>query len=273
MRVVVRNAGNERIPNIAVTVQCPRSEGGQNGSFDRQIAGQAQADKNRPNFVVDTIPGSSRPASRQHLDPLERSSGVRQHVHARAARAEPHRHVRVEGDRGARRRLPGLLPRGRRTGRQGQGRARAGLAAADPGVEGQRRPTSRRRPAWPTTARSRRSRRRRSRPSSGAVRRAGSSRHPAGGTGIARVVRGSARARFSSARTSRSVDPRVLRIELLVPAGSRRGRRSSRVSARASPAALAVGQRAGDRIGDRGRALVDLDAVRVAEVVRSAARP
>jgi hypothetical protein len=74
MRVVVRNAGNERIPNIAVTVQCPRSKNGQNGSFDRQIAGQEQADKNRPNFVVDTIPGSERPASRQDLDPLERSS-------------------------------------------------------------------------------------------------------------------------------------------------------------------------------------------------------
>jgi hypothetical protein len=74
MRVVVRNAGNERIPNINVTVQCPRSKGGQNGSFDRQIAGQAQADKNRPNFVVDQIPGSARPASRQQLDPLERSN-------------------------------------------------------------------------------------------------------------------------------------------------------------------------------------------------------
>ena len=74
MRVVVRNAGDQRIPNIAVTVQCEESKGGQNGSFDRQIAGQAQADKNRPNFVVDTIPGSERPASRQELDPLERSS-------------------------------------------------------------------------------------------------------------------------------------------------------------------------------------------------------
>jgi hypothetical protein len=74
MRVVVRNAGDQRIPNINVTVQCPGSKGGQNGSFDRQIAGQAQADKNRPNFVVDQIPGSARPASRQQLDPLERSS-------------------------------------------------------------------------------------------------------------------------------------------------------------------------------------------------------
>jgi hypothetical protein len=74
MRVVVRNAGNERIPNIGVTVQCTDSKGGQNGSFDRQIAGQQQADKNRPNFVVDQIPGSARPASRQDLDPLERSS-------------------------------------------------------------------------------------------------------------------------------------------------------------------------------------------------------
>ena len=74
MRVVVRNSGNERIPNIAVTVQCRDSKGGQNGSFDRQIAGQSQADKNRPNFVVDQIPGSARPASRQDLDPLERST-------------------------------------------------------------------------------------------------------------------------------------------------------------------------------------------------------
>jgi hypothetical protein len=74
MRVVVRNAGNERIPNINVTVQCTDEKGGQNGSFDRQIAGQSQADKNRPNFVVDEIPGSTRPASRQQLDPLERSN-------------------------------------------------------------------------------------------------------------------------------------------------------------------------------------------------------
>ena len=74
MKLVVRNAGNQRIPNIAVTVQCAGSKNGQNGSFDRQIAGTQQADKNRPNFVVDRIPGSARPASRQQLDPLERSS-------------------------------------------------------------------------------------------------------------------------------------------------------------------------------------------------------
>ena len=74
MRVVVRNAGDQRIPNVNVTVQCEDSKGGQNGSFDRQIAGQSQADKNRPNFVVDQIPGSARPASRQQLDPLERSN-------------------------------------------------------------------------------------------------------------------------------------------------------------------------------------------------------
>ena len=74
MRVVVRNAGNERIPNIVVTVQCRDTKGGQNGSFDRQVAGNSQADKNRPNFVVDQIPGSTRPASRQQLDPLERST-------------------------------------------------------------------------------------------------------------------------------------------------------------------------------------------------------
>ena len=74
MRIVVRNAGNERIPNIAVTVQCKDSKNGQNGSFERQIAGQQNADKNRPVFVVDQIPGSTRPASRQQLDPLERST-------------------------------------------------------------------------------------------------------------------------------------------------------------------------------------------------------
>jgi hypothetical protein len=74
MRIVVRNAGDRAIPNIAVTVQCADAKNGQNGSFDRQIAGQQQADKNRPNFVVDRIPGPDRPASRQQLDPLERSS-------------------------------------------------------------------------------------------------------------------------------------------------------------------------------------------------------
>jgi hypothetical protein len=74
MKIVVRNAGDKQIPNIAITVQCEDAQGGQNGSFDRQITGQSQADKNRPNFVVDRIPGPDRPESRQRLDPLERSS-------------------------------------------------------------------------------------------------------------------------------------------------------------------------------------------------------
>ena len=74
MRVVVRNAGDKRVPNIAVTVQCENSAEGQNGSFDRQIGAAQASDKNRPNFVVDRIPGAERPASRQELDPLERSS-------------------------------------------------------------------------------------------------------------------------------------------------------------------------------------------------------
>jgi hypothetical protein len=74
MRIVVRNAGDQRIPNIVVTVQCRRSKDGQDGSFDRQITDTSQADKNRPTFVVDQIPGAARPASRQRLDPLERSS-------------------------------------------------------------------------------------------------------------------------------------------------------------------------------------------------------
>jgi hypothetical protein len=74
MRVVVRNAGDLPVPNIAVTVQCRTTKDGGDGSFDRQIAGQGQADKNRPNFVVDQIPGAVRPASRQRLDPLERST-------------------------------------------------------------------------------------------------------------------------------------------------------------------------------------------------------
>ncbi len=74
MRVVVRNAGDERIPNIAVTVQCENSAQGQNGSFDRQIGAAQASDKDRPNFVVDRIPGAERPASRQELDPLERST-------------------------------------------------------------------------------------------------------------------------------------------------------------------------------------------------------
>jgi hypothetical protein len=75
MRVVVRNAGDQKIPDIAITVQCKKAKNGQDGSFDRQVGGSPQqADKNRPIFVVDQIPGAARPASRQNLDPLERSS-------------------------------------------------------------------------------------------------------------------------------------------------------------------------------------------------------
>jgi hypothetical protein len=74
MKIVVRNAGNATIPIIAVTVQCEDSKDGQNGSFDRQITGSNIADKNRPNFVVDTIPGPGRPKGNEQLDPLERSS-------------------------------------------------------------------------------------------------------------------------------------------------------------------------------------------------------
>jgi hypothetical protein len=74
LKIVVRNAGDRPVPNIAVTVQCEDSQDGSNGSFDRQIASREAADKNRPNFVVDRIPGPDRPESRQRLDPLERSS-------------------------------------------------------------------------------------------------------------------------------------------------------------------------------------------------------
>jgi hypothetical protein len=73
MRIVVRNAGDKEIPDIAVTTQCEDEKNGQNGSFDRQISGTDIADKNRPNFVVDRIPGPDRPKGSQ-LDPLERSS-------------------------------------------------------------------------------------------------------------------------------------------------------------------------------------------------------
>jgi hypothetical protein len=74
MKIVVRNAGSRPVPNIAVTVQCENEKNGQNGSFDRQIASEDVADKNRPNFVVDRIPGPDRPNGRDQLDPLERSS-------------------------------------------------------------------------------------------------------------------------------------------------------------------------------------------------------
>jgi hypothetical protein len=74
MKISVRNAGDKEIPTIAVTIQCEDTKGGQNGSFDRQIGGTSNADNNRPNFVVDRIPGPDRPKGGQELDPLERSS-------------------------------------------------------------------------------------------------------------------------------------------------------------------------------------------------------
>jgi hypothetical protein len=86
MRIEVRNAGQETIPNIAVTVKCREDErGGSGGSasgagggggFSRDTTHPGVADPERPQFVVNTIPTrTSRPKGRQvELDPLERSS-------------------------------------------------------------------------------------------------------------------------------------------------------------------------------------------------------
>ena len=97
MRIVVRNAGDEDVPIISVTVECPgqkRGEGeqedaersggsggspsgagSQGGGFNYRTTFPGVADPSRPQFVVNTIPTRTpRNYDRGRLDPLERSS-------------------------------------------------------------------------------------------------------------------------------------------------------------------------------------------------------
>jgi hypothetical protein len=91
MRIVVRNAGDEEIPVISVTVECPRQPeqgqrsagsggspsgaGQQGGGFNYRTTFPGVADPSRPQFVVNTIPTRTpRNYDRGRLDPLERSS-------------------------------------------------------------------------------------------------------------------------------------------------------------------------------------------------------
>ena len=100
MRIVVRNAGDEEIPVISVTVECPgqpapkeedterlpepggstdpsespSGDAGQ-GGFNYRSTFPGVADPSRPQFVVNTIPTRTpRNYDRGRLDPLERSS-------------------------------------------------------------------------------------------------------------------------------------------------------------------------------------------------------
>jgi hypothetical protein len=89
MEIVVRNAGQKRIPDISVTVECPdrgkprstgsggspSGSGAQGGGFNYRTNFPGVADPARPQFVVNTIPTRSpRNYDRGRLDPLERSS-------------------------------------------------------------------------------------------------------------------------------------------------------------------------------------------------------
>ena len=90
MEIVVRNAGDEDIPMISVTVRCPGAKdkpptggsggsasgaGGRGDSFSYVTTFPGVADPSRPQFVVNTIPTRTpRNYDRGRLDPLERSS-------------------------------------------------------------------------------------------------------------------------------------------------------------------------------------------------------
>jgi hypothetical protein len=95
MTIVVRNAGDEEIPVISITVECPGQEkaneddtsrsggsggspsgsGSQGGGFNYRTTFPGVADPSRPQFVVNTIPTRTpRNFDRGRLDPLERSS-------------------------------------------------------------------------------------------------------------------------------------------------------------------------------------------------------
>ena len=73
MRIVVQNAGRERVPEINVTVKCPGP--GLGGSFNTVVSDSDVADPERPQFIVNTIPTRHiRKAPPLDPAPLERSS-------------------------------------------------------------------------------------------------------------------------------------------------------------------------------------------------------
>jgi hypothetical protein len=78
MEIVVRNAGSKKVPNVSVTVKCPKQgpgEPGGAGGFTYRTTQQGVADPDRPQFVVDKIPTRTpRPSGGLDVDPLERSS-------------------------------------------------------------------------------------------------------------------------------------------------------------------------------------------------------
>jgi hypothetical protein len=75
MEIVVVNAGQDRIPNINVTVKCPGK--GLGGSFMTVTGESDVADPERPQFIVNKIPTATERVN-PPLDPapLERSSAL-----------------------------------------------------------------------------------------------------------------------------------------------------------------------------------------------------
>jgi hypothetical protein len=75
MEIVVENAGEERIPDINVTVKCPGK--GLGGSFMTVTGESDVADPERPQFIVNKIPTATERVN-PPLDPapLERSSAL-----------------------------------------------------------------------------------------------------------------------------------------------------------------------------------------------------
>lgn len=83
MVIEVRNAGERTIPNVSVVVKCRGESGGSGGSpggtaggFDYVSPHEGNADRIRPQFVINEVPTrTARPDARQvELDPLERPS-------------------------------------------------------------------------------------------------------------------------------------------------------------------------------------------------------
>jgi hypothetical protein len=75
MRIVVENAGQDRVPDISVTVKCPGR--GLGGSFMTTLGESDVSDPERPQFIVNRLP--TRTVRRDPpLDPapLERSSAL-----------------------------------------------------------------------------------------------------------------------------------------------------------------------------------------------------
>jgi hypothetical protein len=85
MEIVVQNAGQKTIPSISVTVKCGPGLGGSFQTAIPENTGENNADRERPQFVVNKIPTATERVN----PPLRSSARTPSSTRSRSARSPP----------------------------------------------------------------------------------------------------------------------------------------------------------------------------------------